>query len=268
MARINIEDSLFRDDRFLELVERTGNRYQAIGLIASAFILAQKHWLKTGLIPNDEWSEQMNILVQCRLASVQDNGVYVVGSKEQFGWLSQKSEAGKSRSKKKIESAENARKSKNKTLNGRTTESERKLNGSNGSEALSLSLSHSLTHNSHSNSLNNNNHETEKKEVSTQVAKAIDVVVFKISSNKVIEIKKDLVTSWSETYPKEFLELSIKEMKNWVLSNEHKAPKSAWAKFMNAWFKRGWEKHRTTIKSNPIKITVEDLNDVLGGVEL
>ena len=100
----------------------------------------------------------------------------------------------------------------------------------------------------------------------TQAAKAVDVVVFKISSTKSIDIKKELVSSWSDTYPKEFLTESLKEMRNWILSNPEKSPKSAWAKFMNGWFKRGWEQYRKNIKSNPTKLTVEDLNESLGSL--
>jgi hypothetical protein len=104
----------------------------------------------------------------------------------------------------------------------------------------------------------------EKTKMPTQAAKAVDVVEFKISSSKSISIKKDLISAWSDTYPKEYLDLSIKELRNWVLSNEHKAPKSAWAKFMNSWFQRGWERYRTTLKSQPTKLTVDDLNEILG----
>lgn len=106
--------------------------------------------------------------------------------------------------------------------------------------------------------------EPEKNNLPTQAAKAVDVVEFKISASKSISIKKDLIAAWSDTYPKEYLDLSIKELRNWVLSNEHKAPKSAWAKFMNSWFQRGWERYRTTLKSQPTKLTVDDLNEILG----
>lgn len=63
MARINIEDSLFKDDRFLELVARLGNKTLALGVIVEAFILAQKHYLKESndrLIPLSEWERSLN----------------------------------------------------------------------------------------------------------------------------------------------------------------------------------------------------------------
>jgi hypothetical protein len=101
-----------------------------------------------------------------------------------------------------------------------------------------------------------------KKSVATVMENKISFV---ISKNKQVLINSDLVNSWADTYPKEYLELSFKEMRNWILSNEHKAPKSAWSKFMNGWFSRGYEEYRKTLKSNPPKITVDDLSDILGG---
>lgn len=109
------------------------------------------------------------------------------------------------------------------------------------------------------------------KSISTQAAKAVAVVDVKLtpikfSETKQVQIKSELVQAWADTYDKDFLTLSLKEMRNWVLSNPHKAPKSAWAKFMNGWFARGWEKYRTTLKSNPIKLTIDDLDDLLGDI--
>lgn len=89
-------------------------------------------------------------------------------------------------------------------------------------------------------------------------------VVIKISSGKEIKISNDLIQAWSDTYPKEFLEQEFKNARNWVLSNPHKSPKSAWGKFLNSWFQRGWERYRTTLKSQPTKLTVDDLNEILG----
>lgn len=89
-------------------------------------------------------------------------------------------------------------------------------------------------------------------------------VSVKISSSLEIKISSDLVSAWSDTYPKEFLELELKNARNWVLSNPHKAPKSAWGRFLNSWFQRGWERYRTTLKSQPVKLTADDLNEILG----
>lgn len=112
--------------------------------------------------------------------------------------------------------------------------------------------------------------EQKNQNVSTQSANAVDVVVvpkfkLKLSSTKEIELKQDLVNSWQDTYPKEFLDLSLKEMRNWLLANEAKSPKSQWPRFINSWFRRGWERHRLTIKSQPAKMTLEDFEEIMRG---
>lgn len=114
--------------------------------------------------------------------------------------------------------------------------------------------------------------DTTNKHISTEPQKAVALVntqdksVIVLTASKQFLIKKELLQSWADTYPKEFLELSLKEMKNWILANDHKAPKSAWGKFMNGWFQRGWERHRKTMASNaPSKITSDDLAKFLNG---
>lgn len=143
MARINIEDSLFTDPRWQDLLIKTGCKHKALGLITSAWILAQKHWVQHKSVPKKTWSKDLDILIEVELAErLNDGSVYVKGSKSAFGWLEQRSNAGKKISEKKVESLKKARAAKsNKTHNG--------LNGSertlNSSEPLALSLSLPLT---------------------------------------------------------------------------------------------------------------------------
>lgn len=85
-----------------------------------------------------------------------------------------------------------------------------------------------------------------------------------ISSNQQVAISTDLIKSWADTYPKEFLDIEVKKARSWIIANPHKAPKKSWGRFFNSWFDRGWEKYRTTLKSNPSAISVDDLNDLLG----
>lgn len=93
-----------------------------------------------------------------------------------------------------------------------------------------------------------------------------EFIIFKISANKEINLKKDLLMSWIDTYPKEFVEEELKKARSWILSNEHKAPKSAWGRFFNSWLSRGWDNYRKTLKSNPTKLTEESLSEILNGV--
>jgi hypothetical protein len=107
--------------------------------------------------------------------------------------------------------------------------------------------------------------------VSTEPTKSVAVVakksifLFKFG-DKEIAISEELVQSWSETYPKEFLEIEIKKARNWLLSNPHKAPKSNFARFFNSWFNNGWETFRRGLKSNPVKVTENEMAAILEGL--
>lgn len=97
MARINIEDELYKDARFLTLVSKVGLD-AAIGSIVRAFTVAQKYWLKNeSKIPAEVWKKQMlnQGLVDVGLATLHGDGYYVAGSKEQFAWLIKLKESGK-----------------------------------------------------------------------------------------------------------------------------------------------------------------------------
>lgn len=144
MARINIEDSLFKDKRWINLLIKCGDRHKALGLLADAWILAQIHWLKHKCIPAKAWSEDLEILIQVELATRRNDGtVYVKGSQNAFAWLEQRSDAGKSRSKNKTQHLKVPDKSANVGEKHRTIV-ERDSNGtkrdSNGSNPLPLTL--------------------------------------------------------------------------------------------------------------------------------
>ncbi|WP_413581066.1 hypothetical protein [Bdellovibrio sp. HCB288] len=110
--------------------------------------------------------------------------------------------------------------------------------------------------------------EEDKEYISAEASNLVPLkpanAVVTISSNKKVEIKTDLIKSWAETYPKEFLDMELKKARSWILANPQKSPKSGWGRFFNAWFDRGWEQYRKTLKSNPSAISVDDLNDLLG----
>jgi len=100
MARINIEDSIFKDIRFEDLKIKTGSLETALGALIRAWSLAQKFYLDTEtsrLIPITEWKKQRinPAVLECGLAEQRGEFIYVSGSEEQFKWLIQKQEAGK-----------------------------------------------------------------------------------------------------------------------------------------------------------------------------
>lgn len=148
MARLNIEDSLFKDGRFTELALAFGSRHMAIGAVVDLFLVAQEFYLKqpNRMIPMRDFE-----LRKCSMKAIEagfgeivdSNFVYVYGSKEQFSWLLQKQEAGSSVTEKKIDSLKRAREAKKlkyeaNRLNGACTESERSLYAS---EPLTPTLS-------------------------------------------------------------------------------------------------------------------------------
>lgn len=98
MARINVEDAIYRDRRFFNLAAKVGGPEAALGAIVFAWDLAQKFW-KTSqkLIPPHEWKRLgfADDILECGLAELRDGLVYVCGSEEQFRWLDQKVTAGR-----------------------------------------------------------------------------------------------------------------------------------------------------------------------------
>ena len=136
MARINIEDTLWSDDRFLALVEKTGNRASAIGAVVIAFKTAQKFWVPDQRpIPSVQFRSLpfASDLLAAGIAEMRDEGdfVYVHGTKEQFAWLLQRSQAG----------SENKGKKRERKVTGVDGPDR----GVNGREPLTLTLPLSLT---------------------------------------------------------------------------------------------------------------------------
>jgi len=107
-----------------------------------------------------------------------------------------------------------------------------------------------------------------EKNISTEPQKAVAVVTPKIlisiTENKKVEVTNDLIKSWADTYPKEYLELEIKKARNWLLANPHKMPKSNFGRFFNSWFDRGWEAYRKNLTSNQTTTSVDELMNFMG----
>lgn len=108
MARINIEDTLFKEKSFEKLLLKLGSKRAALGALVEAFILAQKWYKATAsdrLIPLHEWKREeiADELIEVGFAEIREHGVYVRGSEEQFAWLLQRQEAGAKGGAKKAE---------------------------------------------------------------------------------------------------------------------------------------------------------------------
>lgn len=155
MPRINIEDSLFLDIRYQHLVEKTGSRASALGSVILAWIVAQKYWLDNcRLVPIVEFKRVPNyeFLIETGLSRVSEDGefVYVSGSKDQFAWILQKVNAGKT------SGIARKRKSLEKSSNGEGT-------ATNGDERLRTSYSYSYSYSDSENMCVNNKNDLSEK---------------------------------------------------------------------------------------------------------
>lgn len=252
MARINIEDSVYRDLRFLNLVAKTGSPHCALGMLVAAWSLAQKHWLKTGCIPVDHWPDDLNPLIDVGLASRRDESVYVNGSKEQFSWLTQRSEAGKSRSENKIDKLHHARCVRwSESLNG----SERNLNeirtALNGSEPLTptLTLLEEKSKSTYSFSA-----ELEK---STSSEKRTALRLYANEKELLTSIPDKTRARWEQLYPDvEYLRRETIKAWNWYENNPKRKPKQirGWIRALSTWYEKGWVRH---VKNIPSKKSVQ-----------
>ena len=101
MPRINVEDTLWCDDRFLTLIEKVGSRATAVGAVVLAFRCAQGFWIPDKKdVPKPVFMRLPNAedLIFCNLARVSPclDFVHVSGSEKQFKWIIQRIEAAKS----------------------------------------------------------------------------------------------------------------------------------------------------------------------------
>jgi general stress protein YciG len=99
VARINVEDTIYKDPRFIRLATKLdGDIDKAIGCLVRAWSLAQQWYLKPSqLIPLSEWeSQQINsAIIDVGLAERVDGFIRMKGADEQFAWLKQRSDAGR-----------------------------------------------------------------------------------------------------------------------------------------------------------------------------
>lgn len=108
VARINAEDDWWKDTskRRAALIKAVARRErnterEADGTAMEAWRLSQEYW-KAGkrLVPHDVWKRaELDALVDCDLAEVREEGVYVRGTENQHEWLRQSVAGGSTRGK-------------------------------------------------------------------------------------------------------------------------------------------------------------------------
>lgn len=98
MARINVENGLWGDKRFVDLCIKMQDADKALGGLVRAWMLAQKWYLRPDKgIPDTEWKKQgiPEAIIEVGLAKRSGDFVFVLGADEQFAWLTQRVEAGR-----------------------------------------------------------------------------------------------------------------------------------------------------------------------------
>lgn len=110
MARINFEDSVYKNINYSKLLIKVGDEYRTKGMLLTAWELAQIYWIEHKGIPIDRWPVELNILIDYGFARTETRAsggfIYVSGSAERCKFLVSQSEkgkrGGKSKSAKKL----------------------------------------------------------------------------------------------------------------------------------------------------------------------
>lgn len=156
MARINIEDSLFKKRGWMKLLIVCQDEDRAMGAVVRAYMTAQRFWVPDRKpIPLSVWkAEGLNdALVECGLAESREDGVYVKGSEDAFAWLFQAKEAGKASGAKRREKKKAAIERRSTAVQRTSTAVERdptRVEPPPTSSSLSSSFSSSGSHSSSS----------------------------------------------------------------------------------------------------------------------
>lgn len=236
MARINIEESLHKDKRFEKLMFKLGSKRMALGALVEAYILAQQFYLTSvnaRLIPLDVWSEQEIApeILECGLAEIRENGVYVCGADEQFAWLIQKSEAGKK------SGASRAKKT-----------SERPLTSVNSrSTSVNVSEPPSLPPSLNTNTV------SRVLDTSPPPKKSSAKATYSMTEpSDFTGLMSGYITGWVELYDAEYIKREVSKAVLWLKANPQKNKKTlrGWVAFFGGWFDRGWSQHNKYIQTN------------------
>jgi len=89
MPRINLDERLFSDERFLYVMQKIG-RYEAMGQLIFLIKTAQRYWAENEKkIPENifklgDYSEEF---FNAGLLQRHDDGIYLAGSREYFNWI-------------------------------------------------------------------------------------------------------------------------------------------------------------------------------------
>ncbi len=270
MARINLEDSLFADPRFMKLCVKLGDELKAVGALVMAFRLSQEFWGNDRQrIPTDRWASlgsAAESIIEVGLARIEPSGVYVCGSEQQHEWIftmkTQRQAAGKASAEKRREKNEKQRavESRSRAVNEPSTKS----NETQHSYSYSCSSSSSLSDSDSSSDSKNEESAEPSKADSTRPSRArTRGCVEAFASDPVAvgyleKVAHDVQQAWLETYGGVPWVLGeIRQAHVWIKANPQKAPKD-FGRFMSAWLGRSHERQRKGIPSR--RLTQSELN--------
>lgn len=95
----------------------------------------------------------------------------------------------------------------------------------------------------------------------TSAASAAPVELQDLGTQELLDlIKPEVQKAWVETYTDPvWIKHEIKAAIAWMRANPARSPKSDFARFMNNWLTRGWERHRKSLPSNPVRRSSLDM---------
>lgn len=300
MARINIEDSIKSDIRFINLAIKLGSIKLALGELTWAWIEAQKYYLKAEsarCIPFDVWKKQdcSNLIIEVGLAEEREFGVWIKGADQQFGWLLQKQKAGQKGGETKAQNAANAEsltsaqslstpKIDQDLSNISLADAKRSLENDTENVACVYPLSSYLfTLNSELKTLSSNSTtDLENKSppsnkllavVEPKKANRNDLVIFENDEQLVSQIPEKTKKAWMVLYNEqgEFLRRETLKAFVYYSSNPKKQPKkmTGWIRALSSWYERAWPHFvktiPTSVATQRIGITEEEMSAILDG---
>lgn len=176
MARINVEDSIHKDSRFINLCITKGGRALALGVLVEAWIVAQQYHLSHGEIPSEVWVNQNldDLLIETGLAERTSTGVRMCGQNEQFAWLENSRRGGKKSAESRAKTNGTSQPKRRSALRKKTEPYSSGPEGYSTSYSSSSSFSFSSSSSSSSSSLSSNASHSRKEraeETPSSVAK-------------------------------------------------------------------------------------------------
>lgn len=241
MPRINIEDSIYQDHRFLDLcILEGGDRFRAMGILIYTWSLAQKWFLKNPehLIPIKEWNAAKipDTVITANFVERKESAVYVRGSEEQFAWLTQRRDAG---------------------LKNKGKNVERPLTESNGRNPLPLSLD------TNTSILNKNTKNTYNTSISSEPKNFEDLCSgpaaavprcheLLVDISEIIEKRKvseEVQSRWIEAFvpmgtTSTWLCNEIRKCVAWEAANPTRRKKN-FPRYATNWLNRAWDRRST-----------------------